>query len=428
MSENFVLKGNFCYMKDCCDMEISEQSYVVCQNGISQGVFKELPEKYRHFNLIDYGDQIIIPGLTDLHIHAPQFSFRGLNMDMELLDWLNNTTFPEEAKYADQEYAKRAYQIFAESMRSSATTRACVFATIHTDATKELMDLMEHTGLKTYIGKVNMDRNSPEELIEPSAAESAAATVKWLRETAGQYHNVKPILTPRFIPSCSDGLMEQLSDIQKEYQLPVQSHLSENPGEVEWVKELSPDSECYGDAYDRFGLFGSNGKTIMAHCVYSGQQEQQRMLERGVYVAHCPGSNLNLSSGIAPVKEFLEKGIHVGLGSDVGGGFTHSIFRVMVEAIQSSKMRWRLLDQERKPLTINEVFYLATRGGGEFFGQVGSFEKGYEFDAVVLSDWNLKTARVLTVRERLERLIYLSDDQCIKAKFVAGKRVFLSEC
>ena len=147
-------------------------------------------------------------------------------MDLELLEWLNTRTFPEEAKYSDMEYARKAYTIFAENMKHSATTRACIFATMHREATELLMDLMEETGLKTMVGKVNMDRNSPDILVEETA-ESLRETRQWLEDIKGRYRNTAPILTPRFIPTCSDTLMEELKKIQMEYDLPVQSHLSE---------------------------------------------------------------------------------------------------------------------------------------------------------------------------------------------------------
>ena len=157
MKQTFALRGNLVYTKKIGTMEILEQQYLVCEDGRVQGIYPELPQQFCGIPVEDMGDRIIIPGLTDLHVHAPQYSFRGLGMDLELLDWLNTNTFPEETKYRDLEYAKSAYGIFADSMRSSATTRACIFATIHNQATKLLMDLMEETGLKTMIGKVNMD-------------------------------------------------------------------------------------------------------------------------------------------------------------------------------------------------------------------------------------------------------------------------------
>lgn len=162
----------------------------------------------------------------------------------------------------------------------------------------------------------------------------------------------------------------------------------------------------------------------MAHCVYSDEEERALMKERGVMVAHCPQSNTNLASGIAPIRKFLDEGLNVGLGSDVAGAFTESIFRAMSDAVQVSKLYWRLVDQNVKPLTIEEVLYLATKGGGAFFGKVGSFEEGYEFDALVLNDETLKTPLTLTVKERLDRLIYLAEDNQIEAKFVRGRRIF----
>ncbi|MDR7810659.1 amidohydrolase family protein [Lacrimispora sp.] len=422
--KNFVLKGNVCYSEDDRSLKTMEQGYLVCQDGKSAGVYKELPVQYADYPLQDWGDMLIVPGLVDLHIHAPQFSFRGLGMDLELLDWLNTNTFPEEAKYADLEYAKKAYGIFAEAMKKSATTRACIFGTIHRPATELLMDLMEETGLKTMIGKVNMDRNSPDYLREQGAEESEKETLCWLEETGSKYENVKPILTPRFIPSCTDDLMERLGRLQKENGLPVQSHLSENQGEVTWVKELCPASEFYGDAYDQFGLFGGNGKTVMAHCVSSSEEEIELIKERGVYIAHCPQSNTNLSSGIAPVRTYLDRELNVGLGTDVAGGSGESIFRAMADAIQVSKLRWRLKDERLKPLTVEEAFYLGTLGGGSFFGKVGSFLEGYEFDALILDDSGLPHPQALNLKERLERFIYLSDDRHLKGKYTGGNRIF----
>lgn len=424
MKRNLVLKGHICYSENKHTLKVMESSYLVCQEGVSLGVYRELPEHFAGFPVLDYQDRLIIPGLVDLHVHAPQYSFRGLGMDLELLDWLNVHTFPEEAKYEDLEYAMKAYRIFANDLKLGMTTRACIFATIHKPATELLMDLLEETGLKTMVGKVNMDRNCPEYLCEASAQESAENTIAWLEDTKNRYQDVSPILTPRFIPTCSDELMRKLREIQLKYHLPIQSHLSENKGEIAWVKELCPQSEFYADAYDSFGLFGGDHKTIMAHCVSSGEAEQQRIKERGVFIAHCPQSNMNLSSGIAPVRSFLDKDLKVGLGSDVAGGFTGSIFRAMSDAIQVSKMHWRLVDESRRPLTVDEAFYLGTKGGGEFFGKVGSFEQGYELDAIILDDSKLRHPQRLTVRERLERMIYLADERSIIAKFVAGRKIF----
>lgn len=343
-------------------------------------------------------------------------------MDCELLDWLKRYTFPEEAKYADTDYAERAYGIFADSMKKSATTRAVIFGTIHREATLILMDLMEAAGIVSYVGKVNMDRDAPDDLRESSAVE----TLKFIRDSAQRkYHLTMPIITPRFIPGCSNSLLDELSEIRRAYDLPVQSHLSENPGEIELVKKLMPEAEFYGDAYDRYGLFGREAKTVMAHCVYSSDKEAERIRKNGVWVAHCPNSNMNLASGIAPIRKYIDAGIRVGLGSDVAGGQTESFFRAITDAIQVSKLYWRYIDSSAKPLSFSESFYLATKGGGSFFGNVGSFEPGYEFDALVIDDSSLYHPQTLSLPERLERAVYLGlDKNGITAKYVRGKKIY----
>ncbi len=419
----FILKGNIIYSKNRTGLEICEHGYLVCEDGFVKGVYQTLPFRLGGNPVCDYGDCLIVPGLTDLHTHAPQYAFRGYGMDMELLEWLEKNTFPEEARYREAEYAEKAYRIFTAGLQKSAVTRACIFATVHREAALLLMDMLEKSGLVTFVGKVNMDRNCPDDIRE-GTEESAKETKKWIRDVIGRkYANTAPILTPRFIPSCSDELLEKLGALAKEYRLPVQSHLSENTDEVKWVKELCPWASCYADAYDRFGLFGTESPAVMAHCVYSGENEIQRMKENGVFVAHCPESNMNVSSGIAPVRRFLDEGIRVGLGSDIAAGTTENLFAAMAHAIRASKLRWRIQDGTLKPLTVEEVFHMATKGGGSFFGKVGSFEPGYEFDAVVLDDRRLASPRLPDVRSRLERMIFLADEREVRAKFVRGEEV-----
>lgn len=428
--KDFVLKGVICYSKTRKELEIVENGYLVCVDGKSAGVYTELPQDYSDLPIIDYGDRLIIPGMVDLHIHAPQYAFRGMSMDLELMDWLNQYTFVEEEKYEDLSYARKAYSIFADAMKKGATTRAVIFATCHREATKLLMELMEETGLVSYVGKVNMDREASEKLTEKSALASAFATWGWINEVKDCFLRTKPILTPRFIPCCTDKLMEELREIQMTYGIPVQSHLSENPGEIEFVHVLRPQNQFYGEAYNDYDLFGVNDdieadvKTVMAHCVWSTDEELRLMRKNGVFIAHCPASNMNLSSGIAPIRKCLDMNIRVGLGSDIAGGHSDSIFRAMTDAIQVSKMYWRYIDQKSSAVIFPEAFYMATKGGGEFFGSVGSFEAGYEFDAIVLDDTELAHPQPLTSAQRLERAVYLSlDTKGIAAKYVQGVKI-----
>ncbi len=425
MSNSFVLKGCIAFSDSSKSIVTFNKGYVVSVDGVCQGAFPDLPERYNNLPLVDYGNKLIIPGMTDLHVHAPQYTFRGIGMDKELLDWLNIYTFPEEAKYSDMDYATKAYTYFSEDLRRCFTTRAVVFATIHNDATIELMNQLEKTGVITYVGKVNMDRNGGKNLEEENAQTSLQATIQWLDEIEGKYKNTKPIITPRFIPSCSDELMKGLGALSKERGLRIQSHLSENKSEIAWVQELVPQSSCYANAYEMFDAMGSKEyPTIMAHCVYSDRLEMQILKKHGVFIAHCADSNMNLTSGIAPVRRFLDLGINVGLGTDVSAGSSLNMVKTMLITLQASKMYYRLVDTDVKPLTFEEVFYLATEGGGKYFGKVGSFKAGYDFDAVVIDDSKMFSMRDMSVRERIERMCYNDADAIIKDKYVQGNRIF----
>ena len=426
MNSSFVIKGHICHTPEANRMEIRENACVVCEAGVCRGVFDAVPERYGALDVIDCRGMLVMPGMVDLHTHAPQYAFCGTGMDYELLTWLIRVTFPEELKYADAEYAAAAYDRFAQMMAHSATTRAVIFGTRHAEATLMLMDRMEKSGLVSYVGKVNMDRCEPMELAEPSAAEAAADTRRFIEGSLRRgYRRTRPIVTPRFVPSCSDALLAALGELRRTYGLPVQSHLSENPDEVELVRELAPWSAFYGDVYDHYGLFGGDCNTVMAHCVHSVPQEVQRLRDNGVWVAHCPSSNMNLGSGIAPIRRYMEQGLRVGLATDVAAGTSPSMFRATTDAIQLSKLYRRCVDGNAGTLTFPEGFYLATKGGGSFFGKVGSFEEGYAFDALVLDDSAGAPGGAMSVRDRLERAFYLElDRNCIVMKFADGERIF----
>ena len=367
MNNSFVIKGNICQTKNPQELDLHERAFAVCVDGVSKGVFSTLPEEYASLPLYDYGDSLIFPGMVDLHVHAPQYAFRGMCMDLELMDWLNRYTFPEEEKYEDLEYATKAYGMFVDALKAGATTRACIFATRHRYATELLMKLMEESGLVSYVGKVNMDREASEALTEESADISAFATFGWINAVKDKYKNTKPILTPRFIPCCTDKLMEELREIQMAYGIPVQSHLSESKGEIEFVKFLRPDNAFYGDSYNEYDLFGKNDdintdvKTVMAHCVWSTDEEVELMRKNGVFVAHCPASNMNLTSGIAPIRKYLDLGLNIGLGSDVAGGHSDSILEPLQTQFKSQRCTSEWLTKPTSPSYFPKPFILQQR-------------------------------------------------------------------
>ena len=428
-----IYKAHILFTKEKSRFEVFENGYIaVAANGLVIGVAENEQEceKWKVGNedieVIDFGDRLLIPAMNDLHVHAPQYRNQGLAMDLELLPWLQNYTFPEEMKYADLGYAERMYRRFVHDLWRFGTMRACVFATIHTESTRLLMRLFKEAGMGALVGKVAMNRNCPESL-----KESVEEMVKGYEELINDFRInnlgfrdekmlVGPIITPRFIPSCTPEMLQACGELAAKYQLPVQSHLSENQDEIALVKTLEKDSTCYGDAYNRYCLFGQT-PTVMAHCVWTKGEELELMKQNNVMVAHCPTSNFNVASGMAPIRHFLDEGLQVGLGSDISGGHDLNLFRIMVYAIQVSKMHYQQ-NHEQPFLTLSEAFWMATKSAGNFFGQVGSFEPGYEFDALVIDDSDLNHDNY-SLLERLERIIYLGDDRQIVHRFCCGKEI-----
>ena len=421
MNMKKIYKAHILYTKEQSRFEVLENGYVaVDADGRVTGVATDLASlDSKDAEVIDFGDRLLIPAMNDLHVHAPQYRNQGIAMDLELLPWLQNYTFPEEMKYADTGYAERMYRRFVRDLWRFGTMRACVFATIHTASTRLLMHLFQEAGMGALVGKVAMNRNCPEGL-----SEKVEDMVQGYEALIADFNKpealVQPIITPRFVPSCTSEMLRACGELAAKYRLPVQSHLSENKDEIAWVQTLEKESTCYGDAYNRYGLFGQT-PTVMAHCVWTEGEELELMKKNHVMVAHCPTSNFNVSSGMAPIRLFLNEGLQVGLGSDISGGHDLNIFRMMVYAIQVSKMHYQQ-NHERSFLSLSEAFWIATKSAGSFFGHVGSFEPGYEFDALVIDDSDLNHDNY-SLLHRLERYIYLGDDRQIVHRFCRGKEI-----
>lgn len=415
-----IYKAHILFTKEKDHFEVIENGYIGVDDGRVVGVANDVKQLgSSEAEIIDLSDRLLIPAMNDIHVHAPQYRNLGLAMDLELLDWLDNYTFPEESRFADIHYAERIYRRFVHDLWRHGTMRTVCFATTHLPATRLLMHLFREAGMGAFVGKVNMNRNCPEALCETlEAAEQACETL--VREFGDADSLVRSIITPRFIPSCTPEMLHLCGKLAQQYHLPVQSHLSENTSEIELVRTLEPESSSYGDAYNRYGLFGQT-PTIMAHCVWSQGEEMELIRKNGVMVAHCPTSNFNIASGMAPIRTFLDAGISVGLGSDISGGHDLSIFRMMVYAIQVSKMHYQR-DKSKHFLTLSEAFWLATKSAGRFFGRVGSFEPGYDFDALVIDDSDLNHDHY-SLLHRLERFIYVGDDRHIVHRFCRGREI-----
>lgn len=418
MNKVQILKGNIIFTKTAQKFEVYKNSYIISINGKVEGIYETLPEKFLHYNVEDYGNKLIIPGFVDLHLHAAQFLQCGLGMNKKLLEWLNDYTFNLERDFQSKEFAEEVYNKFADKLVANGTLRACIFASSSTTGTEILFEVLKKKGIGAYIGKVNMDRNAPDFIIE-----TTKESIKGTEYLINKYQNeklVKPIITPRFAPTSSDELLKELGMLANKYNLPVQSHLDENTDEIKWVKDLFPNAKNYSDVYNINYLFGQT-PTVMAHGIYLDEDEIDMVKRNGVILVHCPDSNINVRSGFMPVRKYLDMGIQIGLGSDIAGGHKIALNEAMTRAIQVSKIL-NIINAEYEPISVSEAFYLGTKSGGTLFGETGSFENGYSFDALVIED-DVLIADRYSIEERLERFLYAGDDRNICARYVEGTKI-----
>ena len=415
-----MIKGNLVFSPRLGELTTLAHGALLLDDGGTVRDVLAAPPEGCDAEVIDCGDRLVMPSFVDMHLHAPQYPMLGMGMDLPLIDWLNAYAFRTEARFADTDYARRVYRRLARDLITGGTTRVCVFSSLHTDATLILMEELERAGVTGYAGKVNMDRNSGDVLRE-TTEESKRETLRWLDESE-RFRHVKPILTPRFTPSCTDELMAWLGKLADERGLPVQSHLSENGGEIAWVRKLHPDCAQYWETYDKYGLW--KDRTVMAHCVHSDAREREALLRSNVVVAHCAGSNLNICSGVAPVRTMLREGVWVTLGSDIAGGAVLAMNQVITMSIRASKILHMHTGGEAEFLNVDEAYYLGSTAGHRYFGADGGFARGMPLHAIVVDDGAFaEPVRPLTLRERFERAIYLMDKSAIKAVWSEGKQV-----
>ncbi|KAI0672953.1 guanine deaminase [Trametes maxima] len=376
--------------------------------------------------------EFLMPGFIDTHIHAPQVPNIGSGQQYELLDWLENVTFPMESRFGDTDFARRAYTSVIKRTIDYGSTTCCYYGTLHLEGTKVLADVIHKYGQRAFVGKCNMNQNAPEYYVEPSAEASVNATraliahIRSLPPPPGcQEPLVRPILTPRFAISCTHELLAGLGKLAAEDPgLHIQTHISENTNEIAFTQELFPPSSLpeppvplprvngastkggraageskgkskgtYAGVYDAFGLLREN--TVLAHAVHLEEEEVKIIKARKSGISHCPTSNFNLRSGCARVGMLLDHGIKVSLGTDVSGGFSPSILAAVQHASMCSKViamqappppaETRFTDRQ---LPVPTLLYLATMGGAEVCDlatRVGSLAPGKAFDALVVS-------------------------------------------
>ncbi|KAA1471212.1 guanine deaminase [Dentipellis sp. KUC8613] len=399
--------------------------------------------------------EFLMPGFVDTHTHAPQVPNLGSGQQHELLDWLAEVTFPMEAKFKDLDFARRTYEKVVRRIVDSGTTTCCYYGTLHLEATNVLADIIHSYGQRAFVGKCNMDRNCPDDYIEPSAEASMEATRAFITHirslpASGPSSTalVQPVLTPRFAISCTGPLLTSLGDLARaDPSLLVQTHISENEAEIVFTKHLFPECSSYADVYDKHGLLGP--RTVLAHAVHLDESEVTLVKQRDAGVSHCPTSNFNLRSGVCPVGKLLDEGIKVGLGTDVSGGFSPSILTAIQHASIASKVIALETPSDKsstsrsfagRQLSIAALLHLATLGGAQVCGlqsRIGSFAPGKAFDALlgsVRTDagnpnlWGVDCDGELGVERNgaalhsvLERFFFTGDDRNIRRVYVQGR-------
>lgn len=384
--------------------------------------------------------QFFFPGFIDTHLHASQYPNVGLFGNSTLLDWLNTYTFPLEASLSSLPKAQKVYSRVIRKTLSHGTTTAAYYATIDVPATNLLADLCLSSGQRALIGRVCMDQLGPSYYLDESPAESLAKTKQCIDHVLSKdpkMELITPIITPRFAPACSAPLMKELGQLAKETDLPVQTHISENKNEIALVASLFPDAgDSYAEVYDTFGLL--TPRTILAHAVHLTEKEADLVTERKSKVSHCPCSNSAITSGAARVRWLLDKGIEVGLGTDMSGGYSPSVLEAARHAVLVS--RHICMDEgkseERDKLSVEEVLYLATRGGAKVVGmedKIGGLEVGMEWDAQLVGlhevdeeeeeEGNVDVFGWESWEEKIAKWVYNGDDRNTKKVWVRGRLV-----
>lgn len=416
-----IYKGNIVYTKEKEQFELVENGYVaVGDDGKVVSVEREPKREFADASVIDFGDRIIIPGFTDLHLHPNQYPNMGLGYDLELMPWIETYATPCAEYFQEEDRAREIIAAFITDMWKFGIIRSVQFGPIDTKTTDLLFEMYMKSGLSCYLGKNHTDYKKDKHKTE-TTEESIRDTLFLIDKYEGKSDLVHYILTPSFAPGCTEEMMKWVGETARERKIPIQTHLDENRTEVQMVKQRFPDSKNYADVYAQNGMIDPDVPTIMAHCIHMTEDEIKLIKDNNIFIAHCVHSNFDLASGIMSLRRYLEEGIRVGLGSDISGGHTLNMMDTMRTTIEASK--YYFVAEGKKPISSSEAFYLATKGGGEFFGKCGSFEPGYWFDALVIDDASLPVGRKYNLKERIERFIYCGDDRQIVYRFCQGNEV-----
>jgi len=426
------------YIKDCLIcvdkegiiekvLQVGDTSYEsVLRSYENSGQLRQLRE-----------NELLLPGFIDLHIHGPQWAQSGTALDRPLEVWLNEYTFPLEAQFKDMDFAKNVYSDVVKTSLKNGTTSAMYFATVDQEPSLLLAKICGQMGQRGYVGKVAMDdpRGCPSYYMDKNDKEAIERTESFIKDVLAIQDDYKqkvyPVITPRFIPTCTEDCLKGLGKLAKQYPIHVQTHASESDWAHQYVKEKVGKNDVL--ALDDYGILGP--KTILAHTPFLEESDIKRMVERKSTIAHCPLSNAYFANSVLPVKAFYERGINIGLATDISGGYSPSMYQAIRQAVLSSKMLNDgvnpALNKEKRgrkgaALTLNNAFYMATVAGGRALGlPLGKLEKGYIFDAqLVNTQENIpRFYKEKHEEDLLHKVVLLAQTTNIKEVWVQGERV-----
>lgn len=384
--------------------------------------------------------QYFLPGFIDLHIHAPQWAQAGTAMDIPLQDWLDTYTFPLESKFSDLDFARKVYQDLVTTLLANGTTTALYFATIHKEASYLLAQICADKGQRGLVGKVVMDdkEENPEYYRDESTEAALADTESFIQQVLELNKTTKqgvyPVVTPRFIPSCTDEALAGLGELAKKYDTHIQSHCSESDWEHHFVHERMHKSDAY--ALHEMGLL--QDKAVMAHAVFLSDEDAGLFAETGTAIAHCPISNVFFSNGVLSAARFTQKEIDIGLGTDISGGFSPSLYDNIRQAVIAARMLEEGVDSAlpaaerglpKSRISANEAFFYATAGGGQSLSlPIGRLEENYLWDVQVI-DVNAPNAKLpifdaeISIEDLLHKILFLSRPENIREVWVQGECV-----
>ena len=384
------------------------------------GQASDLSDAHPEANIKDYGDQLIMAGFVDSHVHYPQTAMIA-SWGKRLIDWLNSYTFPEEMKFDDPAYAAEIANRYLDLTAAHGTTTMCSFCTIHPESVDAFFTAAQARGQRVVAGKTCMDRNAPEGLRDTAQTgydQSKALLEKW--------HGVDRIsyaITPRFSPTSTPEQLEAMGALWAEHpDCLMQTHLSEQTDEIEWVRSLFPDARDYLDTYEQFGLLGGNG--LYGHAIHLEDRERDRLREVDAALIHCPTSNTFIGSGLFDMNGLIHSGHRVGLATDTGGGSSFSMLRTMAAAYEIGQLRGH-------PLHPSQLLWLGTVGSARTLrmdDRIGNIAVGMEADLAVL---NLASTPAIAQREAhaddlweaVFPTIMMGDDRAVTDTWIAGRAV-----